>query len=359
MRTFGMTLAAVLAVGAATADGLTFSGYVPGSQKPWTGSEAIVSYLNGGTNCTVTASNVVVGADNYVNVTVETPTPVAEGAAVTWNFGGNTVRQTVRRTPYVLVADAADKIAPLDTPFVAKGRLGVAEADVTNRLRVVTGWIAPQTQVTLGAAGDDRMKAGDFTVSGADVALSLTGNVGRVHLLGTGTVSRISIAGGRLCEAQTNVTAATDGFLEIKLNGVVEYSKDAAYGERPDRDAFCRICTMVAMDLQDAQGANQLDEVFGPFRRTTGGKSLVYRPWIVPSSRLSGTDGKMTSRLMLTLRAGDRFTLCLAYAEYFPDGDRLRPDGGGRFATMRNPLWIGDGCHAEAEFTFHAFGGEK
>ena len=355
MRTLGVTLAAALAAGAAMADGLTFSGYVPAAET-WEGSTVTVSYPGN----EVAVSNVVAGADNYVNVTVETPTPVAEGTKVEWKFEkvSSSISQIVRRTPYALVADAADKIVPTGATFVAEGSLGVETATATNRLHVAENWIAPGAQVTLRAA-KDRMDAGDFTVTGADVTLSLSNNVGRVHLLGTGTVSRISIAGGRLCEAQTNVTVASDGFLEIRLRGVVEYSKDAAYGERPDRDAFCRICTMVAMNLQDAQGANQLDEVFGPFRRTTGGTSLAYRPWIVPSARLSGTDGAMDSRLMLPVRAGDRFTLGLAYAEYYPDGDRLRPYGGGRFGMITNPLWVGGGSHAEAEFTFHAFGGEK
>lgn len=356
MRSWWVMATAALAVGAASADGLTFSGYVAG----WTGGSVSVSYSSGGSNVTATVSNVASGTNGYVNVSVETGAPVPDNTTVTWKFGGTAVKRTVRRAPYALVADAARAVVPTGAVYVAEGRLGVETATVADRLRIAGSWVAPQTRVTLGGA--QAQSPAEFTVANADIRLSLaSNNVQRVHLLGTGTVSRISIEGGRLAEAQTTVAAPSDGLLEVRLGGIVAYSQDAAYGERPNRDAFCRICTMVGMDLRDAHGTNLLDEVFGPFRsyHASGIFELVCRPWIVPAARLSARDGVMNSRLMVPVRAGDRFTVALAYAEYYPDGDKLRPLGGRRFGRIRDPLWVGAGSHAEAELVFHAFGGEK
>lgn len=359
MNAWGVAMAAALALGAARADSLTFSGFVPGG-KSWDG-EVTASYAVDGSNVTVRAENVASGDNGYVNVSVSTQTIVPDDAEVIWTFtGAGTVTNVVRRTPYALAADTSNSIVPTDPVYVADGRLGIETAAVRERLRLTGSWVAPQARVTLGGEKTSPFAAPtDFAVSNADVRLSLSEAVARLHLLGTGTVSRIAIRGGSVAAAQTNVTVASDGLLEVRLGGIVAYSQNAAYGERPNRDAFCRICTMVAMDLQDAGGTNALDEVFGAFRRADGRAGLVYRPWIVPSARLSGRDGVMNSRLMLPVRAGDRFTLALAYAEYYPDGDGLRPEGGGRFLRIRDPLWVGKGSHAEAEFVFHAFGGEK
>ena len=361
MKALWMMATVALAFGTARADGLTFSGYVSG----WTAGTVTVSYASDGADVTATATNVAAGADGYVNVSVETGAPVPDGTRVKWEFksGGSTyktVQQTVKRAPYALAAEFAKTIVPTDSVYVAQGKVGVETAEVANRLRIAGSWVAPKTRVTLG--GGQAKEREEFTVANADIAFSLaSNNVQRLHLLGTGTVSRIAIEGGRQAEAQTTVTATSDGLLEIRLGGVVAYSQDAAYGERPNRDAFCRICTMVAMDLRDANGTNQLDEVFGPFRhyRPSGAFELVYRPWIVPAARISDRDGVMNSRLMLPVRAGDQFTLALAYAEYYPDGDKLRPVGGKRFGKIRDPLWVGKGSHAEATLVFHAFGGEK
>lgn len=357
MKFWWMTMAAVLAFNAAVADGLTFSGHVAG----WTGGDVTVSYSVEGSNVTATVKNVVAGTNGYVNVSVETQLPVPDDTQVTWTFeNGERITQTVRRTLYALAADTAKAVVPTGSVYVAEGCLGIESAKVTDKLRVAGSWVAPQTHVTLG--GESAKSPMAFTVANADVQLSLmSNNVQRVHLLGTGTVSRISIEGGKRAEAKTTVTVASDGLIEVRLGGIVAYSQDAAYGERPNRDAFCRICTMVAMDLKDANGATQLDGVFGPFRsnHVSGTFEPVYRPWIVPAARLSARDGVMNSRFMLPVRAGDQFMIALAYAEFYPDGDQLRPVGGKRFGKIRDPLWVGAGCHAEAELVFHAFGGEK
>ena len=370
MRMIAVIGALALAAGSALADGLTFSGFVSG----WAGGTVSASYSVGGSNVTVSVSNVMAGADGYVNATVVTDAPVPDDTRVDWTFtdmnGGQvgSVSRVVRRVPYALVADVVDRIVPTNSTFVAKERMSVATATVANSFRIAGDWVAPQVRVTLGDA-----EAQTVTMRNADVSLPITdGNARRLHVLETVSTNRVSIAGGRNVEDLQDFEARSDGLLEIRLAGVVAYSKDAAYGDRPNRDTFCRICALVAMDLRDARGTNQLDEVFGAFRanepasrfvtycKPTGRSDLVYRPWIVPSARLSGTDGVMDSRLMLPMRRGDRFTLALAYAEYFPDGDTLRPTGGGsRFIKVREPVWVGADSHAEAELVFHSFGGGK
>lgn len=369
MRMLAMAGAVALAAGLALADGLTFSGYV----SNWAGGTVTAGYSVGGSNVTVSVSDVVAGADGYVNATVETGAPVPDNTKVDWMFTDRngsqvgSVSRIVRRVPYALVADTAERIVPTNSTFVANDQMSVATATVANSFRIAGDWVAPQVRVTLGDADAEVV-----TTRKADVSLPIAGgNVRRLHVLETVSTNRVSITGGGVVEDLQDFEARSDGLLEIRLVGVVAYSKDAAYGDRPNRDTFCRICAMVAMDLRDARGTNQLDEVFGAFRangpaplfvtycKPTGRSDLVYRPWIVPSARLSDTDGVMDSRLMLPVRRGDRFTLALAYAEYFPDGDALRPLGGSRFIKVREPIWVGADSHAEAELVFHSFGGAK
>lgn len=345
MRRFSGMAAVALAVATtgAWAESLTFDGYLQGFGGETSPLQA--------TTCGKSVS-VVPGTNGYVNVTVEGIDPSKlEKGSVEWTFTRGdkkaVVTQILTRAAIALVADRAEAVRPR-TGVVELGALEVDRATAGADLSVDI-WQAPGTKVVFG--GDDVSR---FTVSNAEVRLSLdTPDVreGRlpVQILGAAEPVEVRIAGGESVTDERTVVAPGDGLLEVLLSGKIEYSKDQGYGPgKTGLDGVCRLCAMVGLAYESADGAKPLADVFGAFEAAGG-----LRPWIVPASETTQADGKMISRLTLPMRRGDRFTLKLAYAEFYPGSGRSA------FSQVTGKSVVGAGSSATGVMSFHAFGGER
>ena len=369
----GLAAAVALAAGAAeAATGLAYSGYLTkfgGGNEPL----ALGVRVSGRSSAEgkLWESETVqtrMETNGYVAVTV-TCEVSGDTDTVVWTFSlgdkSETVTQALPCAPCAVVAERAEKIVPTKRSLTVDGALRADEADALRTLSVGT-WGAPGAKVELGGETAESFAVENLATR-MDVDRASAGCPARVELLGApdtnGTV-RAEIRGGVSVSDEGVFAAPSDGILEVTLKGVVSYSRNAAYGDYPDQDGLCHVCAMVGMDLTDENGRALMKEVFGAFRPdagiTQGGdssKKLMCRPWIVPTSELTARDGKMTSRLTVPMRRGDRFRVCLEFANFTVSGDRAY--AGRSFVTMEKPSWVDGGSWAMAELTYRAIGGEK
>lgn len=343
-RFCGLAAAALAAAATCRGEELTFDGYLP----DFAGSAASLQASVCGRTATVTP-----GTNGYVNVTVGgIDARNLDGGTVTWTFKRDgtsvSVAQALVRPAFALVAERAGAVRPLEDAVEVNGTLAIDSAEAAKGF-AVEQWQAPGAKVVFG--GED---ASGFTVSNVDVRLSADGSrEGQEAMLLLGaarTRMEVSVRGGETLKDGATFTAPGDGLLEVLLEGRITYS-DANQGYGPGkvgRDGTCRLCAMVGMDFDAADGAKPLSDVFGAFGAAGGS-----RPWIVPFSANTRIDGKMVTRVTLPMRRGDRFSLELSFAEFLlPGSDRV-------FEPVSARTAVGSSCFARGTMDFHAFGGER